>query len=59
MDIDLSPSPRPLPTEDPSYTPMPLPSEATFSSKEELYASIQATVPFGSGGLKLTIMALG
>ena len=39
----LSPSPGPLPAEAPSPpTSMPLPPEAIYSSKEELYASIQA-----------------
>jgi hypothetical protein len=45
MDIRLLPSPQPLPaSQSPttSSTSMPLPPEATYSSKEELYASIQA-----------------
>jgi hypothetical protein len=49
MDIRLSPSPlpsqshEPLPADaPPSPTSMPLPPEATYSSKEELYTSIQA-----------------
>jgi hypothetical protein len=41
--VSLSPSPGPLPAEAPSPpTSMPLPPEATYSSREELYASIQA-----------------
>src|ERR1700733_7885060 len=43
MDALLSLSPEPFPTgASPSLTSMPLPPEATYSSKEELYASIQA-----------------
>jgi hypothetical protein len=49
MDIRLSPSPLPSPLLSPSPPPpapsstsMPLPPEAKYSSKEELYASIQA-----------------
>ena len=39
----LSPSPEPLPADAPlSPTSMPLPPEAIYSLKEELYASIQA-----------------
>jgi hypothetical protein len=39
----LSPSPGPSPAEAPSLpTSMPLPPEAIYSSKEELYTSIQA-----------------
>jgi hypothetical protein len=44
--VSLSPlpslSPEPLPAEAPPLAPMPLPPEAIYSSKEELYASIQA-----------------
>jgi hypothetical protein len=43
MDALLSLSPLPLQSPEPSsLTSMPLPPEATYSSKEELYASIQA-----------------
>ncbi len=48
MDIQLSPlllpsqSPEPLPADAPPPTSMPLPPEAIYSSKEELYTSIQA-----------------
>ena len=43
MDALLSPSPLPSQSPEPSSPmSMPLPPEATYSSKEELYASIQA-----------------
>ena len=43
MDILLSPSPLPSQfPEPPSYTSMPLPLEAIYSFKEELYTSIQS-----------------
>jgi hypothetical protein len=42
MDALLSPSLLPSQSPEPSLTSMPLPPEATYSSKEELYASIQA-----------------
>jgi hypothetical protein len=45
MDALLSPSPSPLPSQSPepsSLTSMPLPPEATYSSKVELYEAIQA-----------------
>ena len=43
MDALLSPSPLPSQSPEPSsLTSMPLPPEATYSSKGELYASIQA-----------------
>jgi hypothetical protein len=43
MDALLSPSPLPSQSPEPSSPmSMPLPLEATYSSKEELYASIQA-----------------
>ena len=46
MDTLLSPSPLPSQSPEPFLTPslgsMPLPPEAIYSSKEELYTSIQA-----------------
>ena len=45
MDFQLSlspPSPRPSLVEDPQSTSIPLPPEATYSFKEELYRAIQA-----------------
>ena len=42
MNFQLSPSPLPSLAEVPQPTSMPLPPEAIYSSKEELYASIQA-----------------
>ena len=38
----LSQSPEPLPADVPPPMSMPLPPEAIYSSKEELYTSIQA-----------------
>jgi hypothetical protein len=42
MDFQLSPSPLPLLAEPPQPNSMPLPPEAIYNSKEELYTSIQA-----------------
>jgi hypothetical protein len=42
IDFQLSPSPLPLLVKVPQPTSMPLPPEAIYSSKEELYTAIQA-----------------